>query len=115
MTANKRKGSRHEKDGVDFLLQELGDLFPEIERRALAGVNDKGDIAGLPSWVLEFKNEARIDLAGYMGELEREMRNAKAKYGAAVVKRRTRNVSESYAVMPLSLLVTIIRKVAENG
>jgi Holliday junction resolvase len=42
------------------------------ERRALAGVNDRGDVAGLPGIVVEVKDCARMELAAWVKEATRE-------------------------------------------
>lgn len=102
MSASRRKGTAFETAVVNFL-REAG--YESAERRALNGRNDKGDVAGLPGWVLECKAEKTIDLAGYMGEACREAQNANATSYAAVVKRRGKGVSEAYVVMPLAVFV----------
>lgn len=74
-----------------------------MERRALAGTNDKGDtINGPEGFILECKNEKAITLAQYMKEVEAEKANANEPYGAAVVKARGKNVSQAYVVMTLA-------------
>ena len=103
---SKRKGTEAERKVVEYL-QAQG--FTGAERRALAGANDKGDIAGIPDWVIEVKNHATLDLAGWLNELMRERDNAGAYYGAVVAKRRGHgDPAEWYAVMPFSTLVTLI-------
>lgn len=107
MSASKRKGTSYESAVVEF----LGRWFPHVERRALGGINDKGDVAGIPNVVLECKNEARIDLAGYMDEAKAEAANAGAPLYAAVVKRRGKNVSQSYVVMPLDVFAPLLQRI----
>lgn len=46
--------------------------FPKAERRALAGSQDRGDIAGIPGVVIEVKNAARTELAAWLDEANRE-------------------------------------------
>lgn len=58
------------------------------ERRRLSGANDKGDIAGIPGLVIEAKNTAKLDLAGFVDEANVEKANAKAAHGVAWIKRR---------------------------
>ena len=61
----------------------------------------EGDIDGIPGVCIEVKNEKRIDLPGYLRELEVEMKNAKAWAGAVIVKRRgSADPADWYAVMP---------------
>ena len=88
---SKQKGTRFETEVARYL---------GVERRTLGGSRDRGDL-NIPGWVVELKNEARINLAGYMAEVEVERQNAKATYGAAVVKRRGKGPAEAYVVMPL--------------
>lgn len=103
---SKHKGSRFEKDVVDFLAVNG---FPYAERRALEGINDRGDIAGVPGVVLECKATREIDLATAVNEAEREAANAGVDIFAAVIKRRQKPTSEAYAVMPLRKFVELIR------
>lgn len=81
---------------------------PYAERRALAGVNDRGDLAGVPGVMIECKAEKAIDLAGYMDEVKVQTVNSCAQLGVAVVKRRNRSVGDAYAVMPLSALTELL-------
>lgn len=105
MSASRRKGTAWESAVVEYL-QAAG--FPHAERRALCGVNDKGDIAGIPGVMVECKAEKAIDLAGYMDEVKVQTANAHAQVGVAVVKRRNRPAGDAYAVMPLSAFVELL-------
>lgn len=111
MSKAKDKGTKWERDTVSYL---VGRGYDAAERRALAGVLDKGDVVGIPDTVIECKAEVAFNFSGYMKELAAEMVNANAKYGAAVVKRPGKNVADAYAVMPLSLFVTLLRAVHGN-
>lgn len=103
----KAKGSKFERDVVEYLKRQGW----KVSRAYGAGANrDVGDIYGLWRTVVECKNEQRIDLAGYMQELEVEMENAEALWGAAVVKRRNKPTADSYVVMPMKLWVRVIEK-----
>lgn len=107
-TASKRKGSDHELKIAKYLVAQG---WKHAERR-IAGSNlDKGDIYGIIGCVIEAKNEKRIDLAGYMKELEVETLNAKASTGVAVVKKKgTTDVGEYYAVMPMKYWVSLMKE-----
>jgi predicted lipoprotein len=105
MSASRQKGTIWESQVVDYL-KDHG--FPYAERRALAGVNDKGDLTGIPGLMIECKAEKAIDLAGYMVEVKLQTANAGAHLGFAVVKRRNRSVGDAYAVMPLSVLTELL-------
>jgi Holliday junction resolvase len=106
MNKSKIKGTAYETAVVRHL-NDNG--FPYAERRALAGNLDKGDIAGIPSVVMECKAEQRIDLSGYMDEVATEKRNAAAQVGVAIVKRRNHGVGRSYVVLELDDFLELIR------
>lgn len=85
MNRSKRKGTEHESAIVDYL-NELG--FADVERRALAGALDKGDIAGLRGVVIEAKAEGTYDIPGWLRETATERENAGAWLGVAWAKLR---------------------------
>lgn len=94
----KRKGSAAEL-AVAKWLRLLG--WTNAERSRAGWTDDRGDIDGIPGVCIEVKNEKRIDLPGYLRELEVEMKNAKAWAGAVIVKRRgSSDPADWYAVMP---------------
>lgn len=105
MSASKRRGTAWESAVVAYL-NDHG--FPYAERRALSGVNDKGDVTGVPSVMLECKNEKQITLSTYMDEVKAQTANAGAQIGVAVVKRRNRGVGDAYCVMTLEQLATLL-------
>lgn len=107
MTAAKRKGTAFETALVAELHKHG---WRHAERRALAGQHDRGDIAGIPRVVIEAKNCAKIDLAGWTTELIAEMRNDGAITGAVVAKRRGRSVSDAYAIMPLHVYLNLLKR-----
>lgn len=113
-TPSKRKGSQYERDVVKWL-RSSG--FACAERAYGAGrQDDVGDIDGIDGVVVECKNEKKIDLAGYLKELDNEMIHADAETGVVLVKKRgTTNVSESYAVMPAWLWVDLLKQAGYNG
>lgn len=78
-------GTRAESAVVAYL-QANG--FPNAERRALAGVADHGDIAGLPGVVIEVKDHGKIELAVFMNEKDAETRPGET--GVVWIKRRGR-------------------------
>jgi hypothetical protein len=83
---NKAKGSKAELDVARYL---AANWWPYAERAYGAGrPDDVGDIDGIPGVVFEVKNEKRIDMPGYLRELEVEVANAHAITGVVVVKRR---------------------------
>ena len=97
----KRKGSAAEL-AVAKWLRKLG--WIHAERSRAGWTDDRGDIDGMPGVVVEVKNEKRIDLPGYLRELEVEIANAQAWTGIVIVKRRgSMNVDDWYAVMPAKI------------
>ena len=106
MSKSKQKGTRAENHVVSYLKKD----FPYVERRALAGINDKGDVAGIPGVVIEVKDHAKITLSEWLKELEQEMANAEADTGVVVAKKRgTLDVGEWYAVMPVHVWVSLLK------
>ena len=106
---NKAKGSAAERAVARWL---AANGWPEAERRYDAGrADDRGDIRGVPGVTLEVKNHQRLDLAGWVAELEREMGNSGDQLGAVIVKRRgTTDVGQWYAVLPVEVLARILPK-----
>ena len=97
----KRKGSAAEL-AVAKWLRKLG--WIHAERSRAGWQDDRGDIDGMPGVCIEVKNEKRIDLPGYLRELEVEIANAQAWTGTVIVKRRgSMNVDDWYAVMPAKI------------
>jgi len=97
----KRKGSAAEL-AVAKWLRKLG--WVHAERSRAGWTDDRGDIDGMPGVCIEVKNEKRIDLPGYLRELEVEIANAQAWTGTVIVKRRgSMNVDDWYAVMPAKI------------
>jgi Holliday junction resolvase len=101
---NGAKGSRFEVE----LLNGLRDHGFDVERLRLTGTQDQGDLRVLDGHhiVIEAKNQARIDLPGYLRELAEEKANytkarrldADAVEGVVIVKRRGKNWKEAYVV-----------------
>ena len=97
----KRKGSAAEL-AVAKWLRKLG--WIHAERSRAGWTDDRGDIDGMPGVCIEVKAEKKIDIPGYLRELEVEMENAKAWTGTVIIKRRgSRNVDDWYAVMPAKI------------
>jgi hypothetical protein len=96
----KRKGSAFERDVVHYL-QEHG--FGDAERSYGAGrPEDVGDIAGVPGITIEVKNHARLELAQWVDEAERERINARQPFAVVIAKRRGKGAAQSYVVMDLA-------------
>ena len=90
----KAAGARFERQIADTLAAHVDD---RIDRRAKTGAKDKGDIGGLRHMggrvVIECKNAARTDLAGWMAEAETERGNDDA-LAAVVVHKRHGNAAQ---------------------
>lgn len=116
MSRQKQKGTAFESAIVEYLQNNLCD--DTIERRALNGTCDRGDISGVTfcgsRMVLECKNENRMRLAEYMREAETEAANDNAPYYAVIHKKRgvgisnAKTIGQQYVTMPLHMLVSII-------
>jgi hypothetical protein len=97
----KRKGSAAEL-AVAKWLRKLG--WIHAERSRAGWTDDRGDIEGMPGVCIEVKAEKKIDIPGYLRELEVEIANAQAWTGTVIVKRRgSMNVDDWYAVMPAKI------------
>jgi len=109
---NKKKGSRAEL-AVAKWLNVNG--HPDAERSRAGWTDDRGDIDGIDQVCVEIKDEKRIDLAGYMKELEVEVKNRKAKYGVCIVKKRgTADPGEWYAVLTAKAWLALLADALEN-
>ncbi|WP_144721154.1 MULTISPECIES: hypothetical protein [unclassified Cellulosimicrobium] len=108
--ASKRKGASYQSD-VRNLVRDT--FLLDVEILELSGTEDEGDLViRLPRTgkyvIVEAKNEAKIDLPGYLREARAEAANY-AKHRPAVsddqtlavafVKARGKGTAESYAVM----------------
>ena len=82
MSKSKAKGTRAEADSVKYLRP----YWPLVERRALAGNKDKGDIAGIPRTVGEVKAAVKVELTKWQRETLTEMQNAGADNCFLVIK-----------------------------
>jgi len=111
MNRNKQKGTRFESDIVGWLQWRFGTR--DIERRALNGARDTGDIAGLKAHgqrlVIEAKNHSRHEIARWVDEAEVERGNDDALAAAVVFKRRgTTDPAHQYVVMTVRDLAALI-------
>lgn len=110
MTPSKQKGTKTESALVNWL-KEHG--WPYARRLALKGVRDEGDVTlgdGIPV-AIESKAVARLNLAGWMKEIEAEVENSGAEWGFVVVKKRgTQDPGEYYAVLPVKYLNEVMVK-----
>ena len=109
MSKSKQKGTNAETAVVKYL-KENG--FTQVERRALQGSQDKGDISGIPNVVIEVKDHKTMTLGQWMEELKVEIKNDNAKSGVVIHKRRGKgDVGEWYASMPVHNWVELLKEV----
>lgn len=111
MSASRAKGTRFESAICEYLNAEG---FP-VERRALAGSADKGDIAGLPVAV-EAKNVKATALAAWVDEADAEAINARAPLGGVVWhhRRGRAHPSAGFVTMSGATFVRLMRAIT-NG
>ena len=100
----KKAGSSFERSTADYLAAVVDD---RIDRRVKNGSKDRGDIGGIRHMggrvVLECKNAARINLAGWATEAEIERGNDDALMGAIVHKRHGKgDPAEQWVTMTLA-------------
>ena len=110
MSRNKAKGTSAETAVVNYL---IANGYIHAERRALAGVNDKGDIAGLPGVCIEVKAHKSYSIPAWLKELAAEKVNAKAQVGILVVKPvgvGSANTGNWWAIMPLSEATELLKR-----
>lgn len=94
---SKAKGSAWERAIVDYL-RTVG--WPFAERRLAGSAKDRGDIAGVVGVVIEAKNAARTDLAGWLDEADLERTNDGAWLGVVWHKRRGKaSAADGYVTM----------------
>ena len=104
----KQKGTAAETAVVKYL-KENG--FTQVERRALQGNQDKGDVSGIEGVVIEVKDHKTITLSEWMKELKVEMANANVTMGAVIAKKRgTMQVGDWYAVMPAFVFADLLKE-----
>lgn len=115
MTRNRQSaksaGTRTERHLADYLAHQLGD--DRIDRRAKTGAKDRGDITGLrchnQRLVIEVKDCARLDLAGWVAQAATEAGNDDALAGLVVHKRRgTTNPGTWYVTATVDDLLALL-------
>lgn len=108
----KAKGRNAENLFVEF----LRGWFPLAERRRLNGSYDRGDVSGVPDTVIEVKSGSKIDLPGWLRELEVEMANDDAEFGCVAIKPRgVTDGARFYCVMSGSMFVELLTRAQNNS
>lgn len=101
MSKAKERGTGTERMVVRYL-QENG--FPKAERRALAGVADKGDVVGIEGVCIEVKGDRSNRISAWKEETVTEAVNASAGMFLLVVRVERKPVERWEAHIPWNLL-----------
>lgn len=110
MSKQRDKGTRGENAVVEAL-KVSG--YKTVERRALNGVKDRGDIAGLPGVVVEVKNHDSYagKLAGWIDEAKLERLNASADLGVVWHRRKGKSDAlEWFVTMTGEQFICLLRR-----
>lgn len=106
----RKAGTAFETLVAGYLAAHVDD---RVERRTRSGAKDRGDISGLRHMgeriVVEVKNCARLDLAGWLAEAEVERRNDDAVAGVVVHKHHGKGrPAEQLVTMTLADFVAVL-------
>lgn len=115
MSRQREKGTWFETTVAAYLAEVLGRV---VMRLGMGGVNDRGDlhVDGL-DMTIECKNHARMALAEWMDEAERESGNAGTRCGVVVHHRRGRGaarIADSYVTMRLGDFAALLSMILEG-
>lgn len=106
--ASKAKGRAWENAIVEYL--DSQDI-EGVERRRLAGINDKGDIAGIKKVMIEAKGERSWKIPEWMREVDRETLNAKALIGVCWAKIMGKaKAQDGVVIMRPATFLTLLRQ-----
>jgi hypothetical protein len=112
MSKSKQKGTLAETAVVEFFKT----FFPKVERRVLYGKNDKGDVAGVPHFAVEVKNQKTYKISEWLEETEQERINAGEPYGVLIVKPNrvgVGSVGRWWGILPLDQIASIVSELEE--
>lgn len=101
MSASKQRGTETERMVVKHL-QAFG--WEDAERRALAGVQDKGDVINVPLFCLEVKGDRANRLPKWKAETRVEQGNARQPYCALIVRVERKPVGQWQFWIPIEYL-----------
>ena len=111
---SKAIGTAWENAVVDYL-RDHGRPF--VERRAQNGINDRGDITGLPAVVIEAKAAKSLSIGAWLKELDAEIANDKARSkddlttGALWIKTRGKtSAGDGYIVMRPDVWLDLLKE-----
>lgn len=111
MSKARQKGTSFEV----YLLDLLRDVWPDIERAALKGINDYGDFINIDGWHIEARNRKTWALPAWIRGVYAKIERKHGKHShkthpwAIIFKgdKRT-DLFEDYAVVPLWVLVELL-------
>lgn len=108
MSKSKAKGTAQESLIVNYFLEQGFDA----RRNPLAGTKDVGDIhIHNISAIFEVKNCVKLDLSGWMKEVEIEKENAGVRFGFCLFKRKGKSdPGQQYVLMTTETLVEILKE-----
>lgn len=98
MSVARAKGTAFESACRDVLKR----WFPHCERAPLWGGADRGDLLGVPGFVIQCRNTKTMDLAGALDDARKQAAHNGGGIPVAIVKRRGKHVRQAYVVMELA-------------
>ncbi len=105
---SKQRGTAWESALVRYLADNG---FPHVERRALNGTQDRGDIAGIPGVVIEAKNCKTATLGVWVDEAAVEQANDGAAHAAVWHHRRGKaSPADGFVTMTGAQWVRLLRQ-----
>lgn len=102
---SKQKGTRYETLVAGYMAAHG---LP-VHRAPAHGVQDQGDLTGLPDWALQCKAQASLALAEWVTAAQKQAANKGSRFCAVIHKRRMRPVEESYVTISLSTFVELLQ------
>lgn len=107
-TVAKAKGRETENSWVGYL-HSWG--LTQVERRRLMGSFDQGDISGWKNVCTEVKSGAKLDIPGWLRELDAEIINSNSEVGYIAVRPKgLPNPKDWYIVLRPDMFMTIMQK-----
>lgn len=115
MSRAKDKGTAAETAFVAMLRETH---WPQAERLALQGANDRGDTTGHPGLTFEVKAGTRLCLPQWLRETEAERENGGSDHGILVIKPvgvGLPRVPEWWAVMRVAPMLDLLHQAGYGG
>ena len=110
--SSKAKGYAGEREYVEAAI-EAG--FSGAGRNgSVYGSKDRGDIHGIPGWVIQVKNVAVLKIPEYMKDAEEQARNAGVKLFCLAFKLKGKHMREGVTVLPNRTWFQLVREAEER-